>query len=138
KPTQLMGADVAELLADGSLPIKRITKGRPFDPAADALITEPLAGRAKLRLGDAVTLASPTGPRRFTVFGIIYDFGSERGQVMLDRAAYAAAWRDPGVNSLHVRLRPGDDPDRVAARWGAELRRDFPVVVNSFGHVRAE
>ena len=36
-----------------------------------------------------------------------------RTQVMLDRRTYAAAWADPGVNSLHVRLKPGNDAVKV-------------------------
>ncbi len=138
KSILLTATDVADLMANHSLPMKQSGIGRPFDPGRDALISEPLAGRTKLKIGDPIELASPTGRHRFTVYAIFFDFGSERGQVMLDRHTYAARWNDAGINSLHVRLQPGTDPEILAARWSEHLHRDYPVVVNSFGHVKLE
>ena len=53
---------------------------------------------------------------------------------------YAAAWNDSTVTSLHVRLKGQSqgDASAIAARWAAELRKTYPVVANSFGHVKAE
>lgn len=135
KSASLLGADVAELLP--TLPVKR-RLASDYDPAADVLISEPLAGRTKLATGDALAVDTPAGPRRFRIYAVYYDFGSERGQVMLDRRTYAAAWRDDAVNSLHVSLVPGTDPAAVAGRWQRELRQTHPVVVNTFAGVRAE
>jgi putative ABC transport system permease protein len=137
KPILLVGTDVIELLP--TLPMKTKLSGQgTFDPATDALITEPLAGRTKLGLGDSLDMDTPAGPRQFRVFGIFYDFGSERGQIMLDRRTYAADWRDDTVSSLHVRLLAGIDRRATAARWSEELRKDYPVVVNSFDGVKSE
>lgn len=141
KPTLLVGTDVADLLSDAdggkSLPIQsRLPRG--FEPARDALVSEPLAGRARLRLGSTVQLDSPAGTKMFTIYGVFYDFGSERGQVMLDRRTYAAGWRDETVSSLHVRLQPGNDPEQVADRWERALRPDYPIVAHSFAHVETE
>jgi putative ABC transport system permease protein len=141
KPTMLVGTDVAELLSDTggrkSLPIKSKIAA-PFDPADDVLISEPLAGRARVGAGGSIELQSPTGPHRFTVYAVFFDFGSERGQVMLDRRTYAADWKDPSISSLHVRLRPGLDPEQVAGRWDQALRANYPVVAHSFAHVKTE
>jgi putative ABC transport system permease protein len=137
KPTMLVGSNPAELLK--TLPIKRrLDESARFDPASDALISEPLAGRTKLNLGDSLALASPTGPHAFRVFAIFYDFGSERGQIMLDRHTYARDWRDDALNSLHIKLVPGVDRGRIAAEWSQALHKDYPVVVNSFDGVKSE
>jgi putative ABC transport system permease protein len=137
KPTLLVGTDVAHLLAS-NFPVKTLEAGRAFDPRADALISEPLAGRTGWRAGDSVEVETPTGPRRFHLHGVFYDFGNERGQLLLDRRTYAAAWNDPSVTSLHVRVKPGNNPEALASQWAGELRRDYPVVVNSYGHVKGE
>ncbi len=137
KPITLVATNVRDVLP--TLPMKSgDVDPATFDPAGDVLISEPLAGRTDLGPGDTIELASPSGPRRLRVRGVYFDFGSERGQVMLERSTYAAAWRDDRVTSLHVRIDPGLDPDETAAKWSAGLRGDFPVVVNSFRHVRAE
>ena len=69
---------------------------------------------------------------------VFYDFGNERGQIVLDRGTYAAAWGDDRITSLQVRLAAGSDPEAVASAWGGRLRTDYPVVVNSYGHVKTE
>jgi putative ABC transport system permease protein len=138
KSIMLTGTDAGDLLATGALPIKHLASGRAFNPVTDAMISEPLAGRTKLGVGDTLEMGSPTGPKRFFIYAIFYDFGSERGQVMLDRHTYAAGWRDDEINSLHVQLKPGVDPEALAARWSGQLRGDYPVVVNSFAHVKGE
>jgi putative ABC transport system permease protein len=140
KSTMLVATDMAELLG-GRFPIKSVEGGgRTFDPARDVLISEPLAGRMNLSAGDDIALDTPTGRRTFHVHAVFFDFGSERGQVIVDRPTYAAAWRDPTITSLHVRLKGPSQGDAspIAARWAAELRKTYPVVVNSFGHVKAE
>lgn len=137
RPTLLVGTDVRELLAS-NFPIKSAEAGREFDPRTDVIISEPLAGRTKWAAGDTIGLETPSGRRNFHVHAIFFDFGNERGQLLIDRQTYAAAWRDDRVTSLHVRLKSGNDPEAVAARWARDLRREFPVVANSFAHVKRE
>jgi putative ABC transport system permease protein len=136
KPSQIVATDVAHLLAH-DFPIKS-KLSQPFDPARDVLVSEPLAGRLKLRPGDALSLDTPAGALAFRVHAVFYDFGNERGQVMLDHATYAAKWHDDRVSSIHVVLRPGHRAEDVAARCGAELRPTYPVVVNSYQGVKRD
>ncbi len=137
KSTMLVGTDVAEVLR--TLPMKSVDRpGAPFAPARDALVSEPLAGRAHLRPGDTVAVDSPTGPHRFHVYGVFYDFGTERGQLMLDGRTYAADWRDDRLTSLHVSLVPGSDRNAVAHEWSRYLHPRFPVVCDSFDAIRVQ
>lgn len=137
KPTLLSATDVDEVLK--SLPMKTRASARAaFDPRADVLISEPLAGRMKLSAGDSLEIPSPAGPQRFHVFGVFYDFGTERGQLMLARPTFVQHWRDEAVNALHVQLLPGVDRGATARRWNAALRPDYPVLVNSFDAVKIE
>jgi putative ABC transport system permease protein len=137
KPILLLATDVQALLG-ASFPIKSVQGNRAFDAAADVLISEPLAGRTGWAAGDDVELEAPTGRRRFHVHAVFYDFGNERGQILIDRRTYARLWNDQRLTAVHVRLKPGANPEEVAPRWAAELRRDFPVVCNSYGHVKRE
>jgi putative ABC transport system permease protein len=137
KTVWIIGSDVTHLL--NTLPIKsELRRAGRFDPQSDVMISEPLAGRAKLRSGDTIEMDTPTGPRHFRVYGIFYDFGSERGQIMLDRHTYAAAWKDDSISALHIRLAPGVDRGETASAWSAELRKTYPVDVNSFEGVKTE
>jgi putative ABC transport system permease protein len=135
KLTMLTGTDVAEVLR--SLPTKSRAPGE-FDPAADALVSEPLAGRTHWRVGDTITIDTPTGPHRFRVYAVFYDFGTERGQLMLDRAAYIPDWRDDAVNAVHVSLVPGSDRASVARAWAAYLRPLYPVVVDTLDDIKVQ
>jgi putative ABC transport system permease protein len=137
KPTLLLGTDVQHLLAS-NFPIKSLERGHSFDPARDVLVSEPLSGRTGWKAGDTIDLDTPTGPKPFHVHAVFYDFGNERGQLVLDRHTYAGAWNDDRLTSLHIRLKPGNDPESIASAWSAELRKDYPVVVNSYGHVKTE
>lgn len=137
RPIMLVGSDVRHLL--NTLPVKselHVKSG--FDPGSDAMISEPLSGKAGLRAGDSFSIDTPNGKRRFRVYGVFYDFGSERGQIMLDRTTYARAWNDDAINALHVTLKPGLDRGQVAAQWAEELHKRFPVAVNSFDGVKTE
>jgi putative ABC transport system permease protein len=137
KSALLVGTDVGELLA-ANFPIKAMEGGRAFEPEADVLISEPLAGRTKWNAGDTIELETPSGRRSFHVHAVFFDFGNERGQLLMDRRTYAATWKDETITSLHIRLKPGNDPEALAAKWAGELRKTFPVVSNSFAHVKRE
>ena len=137
KLTMLVGTHVDQVLE--TLPIKELAVAhKTFDRQTDALVSEPLAGRLHVKAGDTVNVQSPTGPHSFYVFCIFYDFGTERGQLMLDRSAFINDWKDSQVNSLQVRLMPHVDRREVARNWSARLCPDFPVVVDSFDGVKTQ
>jgi putative ABC transport system permease protein len=137
RATQVSGTDVIEVLK--TVPIKQLADAHAaFDPANDALISEPLAGRLHLSAGQTLEVQTPTGPHRFHVFAVFFDFGTERGQLMLPLEVFAADWKDDRLNSLGVKLKPGTDREAIARRWNQELRRNFPVVVSSFDDIKMQ
>ena len=137
KPALLFATDVTHTLL--TLPLKSYPhKATPFDPKKDVLVSEPLAGRAHLLAGGALSLETPTGRHTFDIRGVFYDFGTERGQLILDRNTYASDWKDDAISSLHVTLKAGVDRSAVADRWNAELRSQYPVIVDSYDGVKTE
>ncbi|HTW93833.1 MAG TPA: FtsX-like permease family protein [Tepidisphaeraceae bacterium] len=136
EPTQLMATDLSDLLQH--VQIKSIATGQDPDWQQDILISEPLSVRMDLRVGDTLALASPTGLLNFRVFGIVYDFGSEHGQILMNYSTYGGDWDDPNMTSLHVKLLPGVDPDALAARWTAMWAPKSPVIATSVRNIKAQ
>ncbi|HMO27209.1 MAG TPA: ABC transporter permease, partial [Tepidisphaeraceae bacterium] len=136
---EIVATELATLLELQSLQVKsRVDASIAFDPARHVLISEPLAFRDRLRAGDAIELSTPTGPRTFTVFAVHHDFGSERGQIMLDRTVYTDAFNDPLITSVHVRLKPNHDGAAVSADWHRAMAPTMPVVVQHYAGLKAE
>ncbi len=78
------------------------------------LVSEPLAYRRGLSVGDTLPLPTDAGPRAYPVAGVFYDYGSDQGVVMMSRDTYRASFDDDGVTSLGLFLRPGSDASEVA------------------------
>lgn len=84
-------------------------------------VSESFARRHGIGEGDAIELASPSGPRAFRVAGVYLDYTRDQGVILMDRANHARHWPEPGVHSAGVHLR---DPSKADA-IGAELRARF-------------
>lgn len=137
KSTLLFATDIPNVLK--TLPMKsRMNARQQFDPSKDVLVSEPLQGRTGLAPGGTLSLDTPTGKHRFFVYGIFYDFGTERGQLMIDRQTYMRDWKDTAISSLHVTLKPGYNRTAVADQWAAALQPKYPIVANSFDQIKVE
>lgn len=99
----------------------------PADAIAKALddgsvvISEPLARRHHLGVGDALTLIADDGPRSFPIAGVFYDYGSERGIAFMRDAVYRTGWADDGISAIALTLRPGVDADAFALALATRL-----------------
>ena len=88
------------------------------------LISEPLADRLGMRgAGGQVRLfAGEAGWQSFPVLGIIYDYTSNEGQVLMAMDVYRPLWQDEELTALGLRLDPGADPDAITRVLQDELR----------------
>ena len=84
-----------------------------------ALVSEQLARRLGVGLGDPVTLPAPTGPWTLPVAGIHADYGNPLGQVRLGIEAMAERWPDAPRDRFAVRVAPGGTDAVMAALTGA-------------------
>jgi len=80
------------------------------------IVTESFARKHGTREGDVIRVATPAGEAGFRVAGIYYDYTSDRGLIMMDRPVFDRWWRDSGVNSVAVYLKPGADIGAAAER----------------------
>jgi putative ABC transport system permease protein len=100
-------------------------KMRQFFSGGDTVIvTESFAQRHGTRGGDVLTIRTPGGIAALRVAGVYYDYTSDRGLIMMDRAVFDRWWQDPRVNSLAVYLKPGADVTaataRMRSRWAGQ------------------
>jgi putative ABC transport system permease protein len=96
------------------------------------LVSETFAERYHLTEGDEVALRSPDGTARLRIAGVYYDYTTEGGLVVMDRALFAKLWRDPWINSAIIYLAPGADPQAVRRAILARLpgRDDLMILSN--------
>jgi putative ABC transport system permease protein len=100
---------------------------RAFQQGDAVLVTEPFAYKRRLHPGDRVVLLAPAGPRSFEVAGVVRDYSSDAGVVLMSRRAYDRNFDDPYLSSVALYAGPGVSVDalvdraRAVARPGEEL-----------------
>jgi putative ABC transport system permease protein len=78
-----------------------------FAAGEAVLVSEPWAMRRGTKVGDALTLPTPSGERTFPVAGIFRDYTSDRGVVALHRERYRQLWKDECSEGMGVSFEPG-------------------------------
>ena len=100
---------VNEVLSEGDE-----TKARRMVPTGEGvLVSHNFASRWQLGVDDQLQLQTPTGPLVRPIVGVIEDYTSENGTVLMDRALYKQHWDDEAVNVFDVNLQPGADSQAV-------------------------
>lgn len=77
------------------------------------VVSEVLARTFGLRVGESLELTTPTGVYTFPVVGIFYDYATDGGKIVMDRALYRRLWRDENVTVVAVYLARDADPGAV-------------------------
>jgi putative ABC transport system permease protein len=77
------------------------------------LLSEVLATRLQLREGSKVSITTPAGPVTVSVEGVFYDYATDGGKIVVDRAWYQREWRDDRVNVFSIYLAAGADAEQV-------------------------
>jgi putative ABC transport system permease protein len=80
------------------------------------IVSDNLAQKLQLRLGDVLELAAPYQPLRLPIVGIIVDYTDQQGSVFMDRAVWLKGWRDDSVNDFRVFVAHGTPIDDVRQR----------------------
>src|SRR5439155_14231719 len=117
----VVGIDFAVQRAHGRLQFlsgedSRAVLARALDEGG-VIVTESFAHRHRVRAGGLLRLPTPAGPAAVRIEGVFYDYSSDAGAVLMDRALYARLWRDDRTESLALYLEPGADGDSVRAAF---------------------
>jgi putative ABC transport system permease protein len=102
------------------------------------LVSEAFALRFGVAVGDSVPLPTPHGTRRFVVRAIYYDYSTDRGVVVMDRATFARHFGDLAPTSLTIYLKAGADADTVRERLLNELGTTHRAFIHTNRSLRAE
>jgi putative ABC transport system permease protein len=81
----------------------------------NALISEPFANKHHLRTGDVITLPLGTAQARFRIIDVFYDYGTEKGFIVIDRTRALHYLNDPAPSNLAIYVAPGANIDEVRA-----------------------
>ena len=100
------------------------------------VISEPLAWRLRLGVGDRLTLDTVRGPHAFAIAGIYREYGNERGTALLERAAYQAWWQDDALTALGLYLAPHVDRAAVMTRLNAAAGGRQALLIRSNADLR--
>jgi len=84
--------------------------------AGEALVSEPLAHKLGLAVGDALALRGPRGPVQLRVAGIYTDYADERGSLAFARAPALALFGPSPVFALSLLAEPGLAPQELVER----------------------
>ncbi len=93
------------------------------------IVSESFHRRFGLREGDTVTLDGVDGPAALKVAAIFYDYTSEHGVIMMDRATYVRIFNDRAISSLGVFVDPGNPRRKELLEEVRQraVRRGLPV-----------
>jgi len=102
-----------------------------FSGGDAVIVSEAYAYHRGLDPGDMLTLPTPLGDRDFEVAALYYDYGSDRGTVVMHRDTYLRYWDDTRIESLAVYLAPGTDGAGVIRALERGPLRDTGLVARS-------
>jgi putative ABC transport system permease protein len=135
-------------LTDGFFDVGRYPKGwyREGDPARAAAviragkganISTGLSRRAGLHVGDEIVLDTPTGRLPLSIVGVVPDYASDRGSVLLSRRLLVDRWLEPTLSRINVTVEPGTPIEVVRQRIVERFGDDYRLKVLSIGELLA-
>jgi putative ABC transport system permease protein len=119
--------------------VRRGDSSEQLTRAADVgglLISEVLAQRLGVEEGSSLDVTTPEGPKQFPVVAVFYDYSTDGGKLVMDRALYQSLWHDDLVTVFPVYLAAGADVglvrQRIVEKLGeAESGRLPPLVITN-------
>ncbi|VVO95443.1 ABC transporter permease [Pseudomonas fluorescens] len=99
-------------------PLLEAMGDNPWDRLAkdDALmLSEQLARRLKVRLGDHLTIPTPAGPWSPRIVGIYADYGNPKGHLLVNVRHLLHGWPQLAPNRFNLRIEPALIPSFVSA-----------------------
>lgn len=106
--------------------------------AHGVIVSEVLATKVEVDIGESLVLMTPSGERFFPVMGVFYDYATDGGKVVMDRALYQTYWDDDTTTVVPVYLNPNAELETVRQQIGESVRQHGQVVVVSNADIKAE
>jgi putative ABC transport system permease protein len=116
-PATLASVDLSALRSDHR---SNFFSGRPTEQVlsqirdVDAVVvSEPFTYKHHVRAGDTITLALGTSRPSFRIADVYYDYGSERGSILMDRQTMLHYLPDPTPSNLAIYVAPNASVETV-------------------------
>ena len=100
------------------------------------VISEVLAQRLQVNVGDILSLPTGAGQKDFPVAGVFYDYTTDGGKIVLDRSLYERWWGDRTATLLAVYLEPNANDQRVRGDLKQAFGPLLPVSIISNTELR--
>lgn len=102
----------------------------------DVMVSESFARRFDKWSGDFVTLDGLTGPAKFKIAGVIYDYSTEHGIIKMDWKTYTATFGDETITNIGLFLDRQGTKNEQTIREIRELaiKWNIPVMTRSELH----
>ncbi|HKV42944.1 MAG TPA: FtsX-like permease family protein [Blastocatellia bacterium] len=112
-------------------------KARELVPKGQGvLISKNFSSRWGLRVGDTLSLETPTARLERPVLGIVDYVAWFEGTIYMDRSLYKQYWRDSRVGGIGIYLKPGADADAVKRRIESTFTNEQLGFVMTAGEVK--
>ena len=93
------------------------------------LVSRNFARQFGVGVGDGLDVDTPHGPFHAPIAGVVVDYVSPRGSIVMGRPTYERWWDDQRANRFHVWLAPGTTAESIRAAIAAGPGRDLGLKV---------
>ncbi len=91
------------------------------------LISEPLARKKQLGVGDTLTLHTGKGLVDFTIAGVIRSYDGEHGSIVIHRQHYQNLWQDNQIDKIGLFLKDSHQKQRVLSTFENTLAKTYSL-----------
>ncbi len=102
------------------------------------VVSESFATRFNIRPGQMLSLPTPRGPLRLEIGGVYYDYASELGYIVMDKALYRQYFNDASSTSMAVYLAHGEEPEQLRQRILNTIGKTVPLTIRQNRELRHE
>jgi putative ABC transport system permease protein len=101
------------------------------------VVSEPFTYKHRVKAGDTITLSLGASRAAFRIVDVYYDYGSERGSILMDRQTMLRYLPDPAPSNLAIYVAPNSTSDTVRKEI-IEAASSYRVLLFSNRDLRTE
>jgi putative ABC transport system permease protein len=101
------------------------------------VVSEPFTYKHRVKAGDTITLSLGASRAAFRIVDVYYDYGSERGSILMDRQTMLRYLPDPAPSNLAIYVAPNSTSDTVRKEI-IEAAASYRVLLFSNRDLRTE
>jgi putative ABC transport system permease protein len=103
----------------------------------NVIVSEPFTYKHNVKAGDTITLSLGEARAAFRIVDVHYDYGSERGYILMDREVLLKYLPDPAATNLAIFVTPGANGEQVR-REIQEAAAGHRILIFSDREIRSE